>query len=325
MTKEVNKLIRTKVITEDNQYIENLSLEDFDEYNIKKYWVDFGEPTDQEIDFLESYFHFHPLAIEDCVNTLQRPKLDYYEGFNFLATHIIEEKTLKKSEIDIFIGENFIVTFHKNHLNELENAWRRFNLSDVGHTKWDETGVLYEILDKIVDNYFPLIYAIEDHLNIIDENPEDEDMQELMDQLFDTRAELLQIRQTILPMRDLLYRMLNSTHLTGVMERREYFADIHDHLLKLSDMIHSNREMTADIRDSHLSVNSYQQNRTMMVLTVITVIFNPLTFIAGLYGMNFRNMPELTWKYGYFYALILMVAVAGGLFIWFRKKGWFNK
>ncbi len=318
-------MIRTKVITADNQFLEDIPVSDFDDYDIKKYWVDFNEPTEQEINQLESYFHFHPLAVEDCVNNLQRPKLDYYEGFKFIATHIIEASTLEKVELDVFIGDNFIVTFHKKPLKELENTWRRFNLSQVGYTKWDETGVLYELLDKIVDNYFPLIFAIEDHLNIIDENPENENMQVLMDELFDTRQELLHIRQTVLPMRDLLYRMLNSTHLDGVNERREYFADIHDHLMKLSDMIQSNREMTADIRDSHLSVNSYQQNRTMMVLTVITVIFNPLTFIAGLYGMNFNHMPELTWRYGYFYALALMVIVAASLFIWFRKKGWFSK
>lgn len=318
-------MIRTKIITDDNQYFEGIPLSEFDSYAIKKYWVDFDQPTESEIEFLDSYFHFHPLAIEDCVNTLQRPKLDYYEGFNFLAAHIIDANTLKKYEMDIFLGDNYIVTFHKKQLVELESAWERFNLTKVGHTKWDEIGVLYELLDKIVDNYFPLIVTIEDHLNLIDENPENEDMQVLMDELFDTRQELLSIRQTILPMGDLLYRMLSSTHLKGVLERREYFADIHDHLLKLADMIHSNREMTADIRDSHLSVNSYQQNRTMMVLTVITVIFNPLTFIAGLYGMNFQNMPELTWKYGYLFALVLMVGVAVSLFLWFRKKGWFNK
>lgn len=318
-------MIRTKVITKDNRFMENLPLEEFENEDIMKFWVDFHSPTEEEVKRLDDFFHFHHLAIEDCVNKLQRPKLDYYKGFNFIVTHILDPETMEKHEIDIFIGDQFIVTFHKTKVMELEQAWNRFNKEDADSTKWNEYGVLYEILDKIVDYYFPLIYSIEDHLNQIDENPEKENMQFLMEELFDTRQDLLSIRQTIYPMRDLLYRMLNSTHLLGIEKRREYFADIHDHLLKLSEMVHSNSEMTADIRDSHLSINSYQQNRTMMVLTVITVIFNPLTFIAGLYGMNFRYIPELQWHYGYFYCLGLMVVVACSLFFWFRRKGWFKK
>ena len=108
------------------------------------------------------------------------------------------------------------------------------------------------------------------------------------------------------------------------MEKENTFSDIHDHLLKLTEMIEANRELTTDIRDSYISLNSHQTNHVMKVLTVITTIFMPLTFIAGLYGMNFHYMPELTWKYGYFATLILMVLVAIGMSLWFKKKGWFK-
>ncbi len=143
--------------------------------------------------------------------------------------------------------------------------------------------VFYEILDDIVDNYFPFLDELEDQLDKIEENTQEKSMNQLMEELFDTRYSLLDLRHTINPMRDLLYRMLNTHRLDGVMKRKEYFADIYDHLLKLSDMITSNRELTADIRDNYLSLNSHQSNNVMKILTIITSIFAPLTFIAGIY------------------------------------------
>ena len=125
-------------------------------------------------------------------------------------------------------------------------------------------------------------------------------------------------------MRDLLYRTLNSDRLPGFKEHKIYFSDIHDHLLKLSDMIESSREITSDLRDSYLSINSNRMNTNMMVLTVITSIFIPLTFVAGIYGMNFEYMPELTWKYGYFMALGIMTCIGISMFLWFKRKGWFD-
>lgn len=190
--------------------------------------------------------------------------------------------------------------------------------------KWDPFYVFYRTLDKIVDNYFPIIYKIEDDLDKIENNINHKSMNFLMTELFDTRYMLLNLMHTVNPMRDLLYRMLNSHHLIKISERREYFSDIYDHLLKLSDTIMSDRELTADIRDSYLSLNSHQTNRVMKILTIITSIFAPLTFIAGIYGMNYENMPELTWKYGYFLTLGLMGITGISMFIWFKRRGWFK-
>lgn len=151
-------------------------------------------------------------------------------------------------------------------------------------------------------------------------------MDRLLNELFETRNRLLILLHTVNPMRDLLYRMLNSQHLNlnRIVERKEYFSDIYDHLLKLSEMVASNREVTADIRDSYLSLNSHQTNKVMKTLTIITAIFAPLTFIAGIYGMNFEIIPELTWAHGYFYILAVMGVIAISMIIWFIKKGWFD-
>ena len=206
---------------------------------------------------------------------------------------------------------------------EVNQVWDRL-LSQKNIEKWDTFYVFYQILDKIVDNYFPIIYKIEDDLDKIEDNTHNKSMNLLMTELFDTRYMLLNLMHTVNPMRDLLYRMLNSHHLSGIRKRREYFSDIYDHLLKLSEMVMSNREVTADIRDSYLSLNSHQTNNVMKVLTIITSIFAPLTFIAGIYGMNFENMPELTWKYGYFLTLGFMGIIGVSMYIWFKRKGWFK-
>lgn len=317
-------MIKVIGITNDNQLQTNISINEINFENYQWIWVDFNEPTDEELKHLAYTFRFHPLAIEDCVQSLQRPKLDYYDDHTFYVTHIVreEKKEIVKEELNFFIGEKFIVTFHRMPAREVDQVWDRL-LSQKNTDKWDTFYVFYQIFDKIVDNYFPIIYKIEDELDKIEDNTQNKSMNLLMSELFDIRYMLLNLRHTINPMRDLLYRMLNSHHLNGIRERREYFSDIYDHLLKLSEMVMSNREVTADIRDSYLSLNSHQTNNVMKVLTIITSIFAPLTFIAGIYGMNFEYMPELTWRYGYFLALGSMGIIAVLMFLWFKRKRWF--
>lgn len=311
-------------ITIDNYLETEISINNINFSNYKWLWVDFNQPTDEEVKHLEETFKFHPLAIEDCIYRLQRPKLDYYGNHTFFVTHLVreEENEIIKEEIDFFVGENFIVTFHNSPSEEIDHVWEKVLQMNIEN--WDPYYVFYLTLDKIVDNYFPIFYKIEDDLDKIEDNINHKSMNLLMDELFDIRHMLLNLMHTVNPMRDLLYRMLNSHHLSKISERKEYFSDIYDHLLKLSDTIMSDRELTADIRDSYLSLNSHQTNNVMKVLTIITSIFAPLTFIAGIYGMNFEHMPELTWKYSYFLTLGLMGIIGVSMVIWFMRKGWFK-
>lgn len=201
----------------------------------------------------------------------------------------------------------------------MEDAWAKIS----GQNKGVDQGPIYAaylIMDKLVDQYFPSVYQIEDQLNDIENKVRSESIQALMDDIFEIRSKLLKLRRTIVPMRDLLYRVINSERIEGIKEHLFYFKDVHDHLLKLSEMIDSNRDVTADMRDSYISLNSNRMNTIMKTLTVITTIFMPLTFIAGIYGMNFENMPELKWQWGYFIVLALMFAIGFGMFTWFRKK-----
>lgn len=319
-------MIRTLAIGNDHQVKIGVPLE---QLRIEEYawvWADFKEPTEEESELLTSYFHFHPLAVEDCLHVLQRPKLDYYEDLQFLVLHALNRDTLNAEEVDLFIGNRFLVSYHHKPLQEVDEAWERMVQHAHERKIWSRgpVAVAYMIMDKLVDHYFPSLYQIEDELADLEAQGGNESVEDLMKQVFDLRSRLLKLRRTIVPMRDLMYRIVNSQHVQGKGEHTAYFTDIYDHLLKLTDMLEADREMTADLRDSYISLNSNRMNGIMKTLTVITTIFMPLTLIAGIYGMNFVNMPELGWKYGYFGVMVIMVLLSLAMILWFIRRGWFK-
>lgn len=316
-------MLRTMAVTDHGEKIENIPLQNLTGSYVKWFWVDFDCPTQEETKLLDSYFHFHPLAIEDCLHLLQRPKVDHYEDTHFFVIHGIVPDTLNAREINYFLGARGIVTFHLQPAPEVEEAWRRMQ-DPAMYKARDHHYVAYLILDQLVDNYFPTLYRIEDQLNEFESREDFEKLQTLIDEVYDIRRDLLRLRRTVIPMRDLLYRIINSDKIPGTREHVAYYTDVHDHLLKLTDMIESNREMTSDLRDSYNSIRSSRMNMIMKTLTVITTIFMPLTFIAGVYGMNFHWMPELSWHWGYFAVLGVMGSLGAGMYVWFRRKGWFD-
>jgi magnesium transporter len=314
-------MIRTFAVTKDSQYLNDIPLERLMGSDIDWYWVDFDRPTEEEASLLHFHFNFHPLAIEDCLHLLQRPKLDYYDGYDFFVLHTLNQATLAPEEIDIFLGENFIVSFHSLPSFEIDMVRQKLNLKKTNLDKGSKS-MFYQIIDKIVDEYFPSIYLLEDHLNELE--AKDEADNDLIEKVYEIRSQLLKLRRTVFPMRELMYRILNSERVIIPKDERVYFMDIYDHLLKLSDMIESNREMTADIRDSYISMNSNRMNSIMKTLTVMTSVFIPLTFIASIYGMNFEYMPELSYRWGYHVVLTVMFIVGLSMIIWLWRKGWFK-
>ncbi|WP_019413455.1 magnesium/cobalt transporter CorA [Paenisporosarcina sp. TG20] len=317
-------MIRTFGVTADSQLKIDFPLEDLhSNKSFDWYWVDFDQPTSDEWVLLDSFFHFHPLAIEDCLQRLERPKVDFYDGYHFFVIHRMNEDTLEAEELNLFVGKNFVVTFHHTTVPELDVVRQKLQ-RDVSFWERGAVYAMYQILDKIVDAYFPLVYKIEDHLNEIEDKMTFDMKHFSMSSVFEMRSDLLWLRRTILPMRDLMYRVLNSSRFDLQPHEQTYFADISDHLIKLTEIVESNRELTADIRDSYTAMNSNQMNRIMMILTIVSSIFIPLTFIAGVYGMNFLYMPELTMKYGYFFVIGAMVFIGLSMLAWFKFKGWMN-
>lgn len=321
-------MLRIIAVTKDHKIQTDLDVKDVKNDNIKWYWVDFDQPTEEETKLLSSFFNFHPLAIEDCMYFIQRPKLDhFYEGtdahHSFFVIHSVNEER-RAEEIDCFFGENFLVSYHKNPSNEVLDVYKKL-IGSKNLEKENPIKALHSIMDNVVDMYFPIIYKIEDLLNEVEDNKKGLSTAKLMEDVFEIRSDLVSLRKTIIPMRDLLYRITNSNRIHNIEGHKPYFTDIYDHLLKLTEMLEANRDLTADIRDSYISLNSNKMNQIMMTLTVITTIFMPLTFIAGIYGMNFKNMPELNWNYGYFIVIIAMIIIGIGMGYWFKRKGWFKE
>lgn len=309
--------------TNKGELLTNLSLDSVSMENITWYWVDFETPTNEEIALLRTHFHFHNLSIEDCIGNLERPKVDYYETYNFFILHALNEDTLEPIEVDLFVGNNYVVSFCQTKRKEIESARQKI-LNMANEAAQDPAYITYAILDKIVDSYFPMVYRAEDALNEVNILAAEHKIQDLIYRIFDIRMELLKLGHIVNSMKELLYRIVNSRHLQGLHENERYLNDIYDHLLRLSDIIETNREITADVRDNYLSINSNKMNRIMMFLTIITSLFIPLTFIVGIYGMNFDYMPELRWKYGYFLILGIMALIVIFMLLWFKRKGWFN-
>lgn len=319
-------MLRTIAATTDARLLEDVPLERLSDPDIAWYWVDFDRPDAEEVKLLSGVFRFHPLAIEDCMHFLQRPKIDQYDDTYFFVIHSLHPESREAEELDFFLGPKGIVTFHLTPSQEIEEVRRRTlqGEHEEGRTV-NHHYIAYSLIDALVDNYFPSLFQIEDDLNELEDRAEsDRNIRALTERVYRIRADLLRLRRTVIPMRDLLYRIVSADKIPAVKEQLAYFADIYDHLLKLAEMIDSNREVTADLRDSYDSMRSNRMNAIMKTLTVITTIFMPLTFIAGIYGMNFVHMPELQWRWGYFGVIGIMALLGGSMFVWFKRKGWFD-
>jgi magnesium transporter len=319
-------VIRILAYQKSGEILEDLTLEDIKQRRdeLAWYWIDFNEPTLKEANEL-CRLGFHELAIQDCLHLQQRTKLDDYEDYHFFVVNAIDNQSLKPREIDIFQHHQYVVTFHYKPQPEIDAVWEKMKTNHDAQSLGSRF-ICYKIMDKITDSFFPIAEKLEDRLTALGMRPEVAGrMQEEMNELFHIRRSLLRLRHVIHPLRDLIFRITQSNHLSGSDEERRYYMDVYDYLIKLSAMIDSSREMTSDIRDNHISLNSNRMNRIMMTLTLFTTIFMPLTFIAGLYGMNFDHMPEIHWRYGYYVVLGIMLVISIIMLFWFKRKGWFYK
>jgi magnesium transporter len=313
-------MIHTFALTQDHTLKQGIEINQVKSPEYPFFWIDFDQPTKEEIELLTDFFHFHPLAVEDCLHFIQRPNMSFYDNVLFFVLHSLNQRSLKCEEVDIFVGENYVVSFHLQN----EPAFKEIIDKVTSYNDTKNIGslfILHTIIDELVDYYFPIMHRLEDKLNAFEEN--EARSKKIINEIYDIRADLIRLRKTIIPMRDLLYRIMNSRKIQEEGQRyQNYFADIYDHLLKLTDMLNEAQEITADMRENFMSVQSYKMNSIMMTLTVFTTIFMPLTFIVGVYGMNFDNMPELHWKYGYFIVLGIMAIIAIWMSAWFYRKGW---
>lgn len=277
-------------------------------------------------------FGLHPLALEDVVNTHQRPKVEPYDHCLFL---VMREMTLKDrlatDQISLFLGKNFVLSFQERAGDCFDPVRARLRDSTSRFRSKGPDYLAYALLDAVVDSYFPIVEQLGETLEGIEERILTEPCQKDVAQLHEVKRDLFQMRRAAWPLREAISATIRDCHPLIAEETRTFLRDCVDHTIQIIDLIETDREVCADLRDIYLSAVSYRMNQVMKVLTIISTIFIPLTFLAGVYGMNFHtdagplSMPELLWKYGYVTFWIVSIAIAGGLLGLFVSLGWIGK
>jgi magnesium transporter len=294
-------------------------------------WLDLEAATKENVLMLGREFGFHELALEDCLHPHQRPKIEQYGSYYFLVAYAVsvQERGLVEHEMAIFVGRNYLVTVRKEPPYDVTEVIKR----TMAHTDLCKEGgayLLYVLLDEVVDGYFTALEGLEDEAEDVEDKvfgkdqsrePEPPEADEQTD-IFKLKKQLLKFRRVIAPLREVLDVMQRRTIEVVTDPLEPYYRDVYDHVLRATDFLDNLRDILSSTLEAHLAVISNRLNEVMKRLTSWGAIILVPTLIAGIYGMNFRHMPELYWQLGYPLALGLMVLSAGILYRAFKRRRW---
>lgn len=288
-------------------------------------WVDLSDPTPNEIkDILEGVFAFHPLAIEDCVTPSDLPKLEDYEDYFFLVMHAVDFTRTEKfttTELDLFLGRNFIVTYRRSELKAVDAVMDRCRKSTGTFAKGPDR-IAYHVLDAIIDLYQPVADEFRDELEHIEEQLLSTEQVDLIPHLLENRAELAHLRRIIAPQRDVINRLAHGESKLIRPVLLPYFRDLRDNLVRINERAITFSDQLLISFDLFLSKSGFQANEGIKVLTALTAITLPAMVVGTWFGMNFRHMPELNTIAGYPVVLLLTVALTGCMWWWCKKRRW---
>lgn len=325
--------IRIRVIDFDQEHLEERTLqtiEECEQYRDKDSvsWINIdGLHNTEALTKLRKIFGISSLVFEDIVNTHQRPKFEEYDNYIFIISKMIsydpEAHTISFDHISFIFGENYVLSFQESYGDFFEPVRERIRNS-LGRVRRKKADYLnYALIDVMVDNYF----VVADKLNIGLNELENELMlnptQDTLKQMYIIKRELLKLSRNIRPMREVtsnFYKM--ETDLIDA-KNNIYLRDLYDHTVDLNESVDMDRELVSGMIDTYISITGNKLNEIMKILTIMASIFIPLTFIAGIYGMNFDNMPELHEKWGYHITLFIMLFIGLGMIIYFKRRKWF--
>lgn len=296
-------------------------------------WVDVAGLGDADtIMRLGQLFKLHPLAIEDITSRPQRTKVDVYDERLFMSVKMMRlEEGLVGDQLSLFLGPNFVLTFSERPTLFRDRIRERISKGMDRIRKLGPDFLAYSLLDGVVDVFYPLLEQLGERLEDLQDKIMLEPNREMVNEIHDIRHDFLSLRRAVWPLREavntLLRELEDIPHFTR--ETRIYLRDCYDHAVEILDLVEMYRELTSDLMDMYMTSVSNRMNEVMKVLTIIATIFMPLSFVTGLYGMNFDtdspwNMPELKWHYGYPYALCLMFTIAVVLMFSFWRMGWLS-
>ena len=290
-------------------------------------WVDIeGLRNTELIDSIGQTFNIHPLVLEDILNTHQRPKFEDHDDYQYI---VLKRLTLENTgsavnyeQISILLLKNFVFTFKEKADDLFQPIVKRIQNSKSRIRGLNSDYLTYAILDSIVDQNFTLLESLDEIIDSIEEqlliNPATKTLRHIQG----IKRELIYIRRSISPLRELLAAILRNENPLIKEKTKIYYKDVYDHVLRISETIELQRDMVYGLMDMYQTSISNKMNEVMKVLTVFASIFIPLTFIAGVYGMNFEYMPELKWRLAYPILWVVFIVVGVGLLVYFRKKKW---
>jgi len=289
-------------------------------------WIDISSPSKEDVEpLLEEWFRFHELAAEDALSPNTLPKYDSFPRYDFfifrsIAMNVIEHG-VESEKLACFLGKNFLFTIHRSALEAVDATWTRLP-QDVRMMQRGVDFILYQVLDYLVDQHFPLIEQIEERLDQIHELIFADPSQRLLDELLDFKRDLNVLRRQSVPQRELLNQISRGESTFIRQQHLIYFRDLYDHMYRIGEFVADERDMATSTMEAYLSVVANRTNEIMKVLTIFSSILLPVNFVAGIYGMNFEFMPELHWRWGFLWAVGLMTIIALIMLTWFWKEGW---
>lgn len=289
-------------------------------------WVDIqGFGAASFMKQVQEHFGLHPLAIEVVVNVPQRPKLEVFDDHLVIVTRMVRLVSAEQVDIEqvtVVIGENYVLTFQERPGDVLNPVRRRIRSGTGKMRNGGSSYLAYAIIDTIVDGYYPVIEALGEHLDQLEHEVVERPTKNVLRELNRTKNMLANLRRAIWPQRDAVNTMLRDEHPLISDEVRLYIRDTHDHCIQTAEVVEMYREIATGLMNIYLSSIANRTNEVMKVLTIMASIFIPLTFMVGVYGMNFDHMPELHVRWAYPALCVIMLSTATGLLIFFRKKGW---
>ena len=285
-------------------------------------WVDLVDPDEDDLACLQEQFHLHPLAMEDVRKHHQRPKIDEYKTHAFVVAYSSDLQ-----EVDFFVGDHWLVTVreHDEQGNAWDNAGARARFERLTPEVATVGFLLYVLLDELVDGYFTAADATEDILDDMEDTIFREfgtEAGEIHQQLFDVRRRLVAFRRVVVPLRDVVSALLRGEVAAVDDKARVHLRDVYDHILRVVDQLDAHRELVGNAVDANLAMMSNRMNEVMKRMTSWGAILLASTLLAGIYGMNFEHMPELGWRFGYPFALSLMVFITAVGYRYFKRKDW---
>jgi len=293
-------------------------------------WVDMESPTAADEQVLLDVFNFHPLTVEDCRENRHYPKVEEFPGYIYFIVHGVRADTspdrFNTIELDGFLGPNYVITYHHDMFRSINNVKQLLRTSPIACQR-GSAFLLHQILDQVVDYYSPVLDDFDQRIDELEETifTLKEPNNEILVQIMDLKRSVLRLRRISNKQMDIMLRMSRGEFHLIPEEMRPFYRDVYDHIVRVTDLAESYRDLISGSLEAYLSVVSNRMNEIMKVLTIFSAIMLPLTFIAGVYGMNFDNMPELHSRYGYFGALIVMIVIAVGMLIFFWRRGWLGR